>query len=278
MPSVTIFYVYEHWRPDKDVCFWVGKGHGNRAYDFRRNRHYNSVVKKLSRLGMCVEVRLVQSGLEEIAAFLLEKDRISFWRSNGVRLTNYTDGGEGVAGLKHSDATRQKIREKRKSQKVHHSAETRAKISAARKGVLKGIKNPAHSKRLKGRKLAEYHKANISAGLMGRQHSDITRAKIGAANAGKNRSTETRERLSIAHLGNVPSAETRIKMSSAGIKRWKSLEARAQQSRAVKKSFTPEVRAKLSKIMTRRFSSPEARAKLCEYAKRRWDREKSLSP
>jgi hypothetical protein len=26
------FYVYEHWRPDKDVCFYVGKGHGRRAY------------------------------------------------------------------------------------------------------------------------------------------------------------------------------------------------------------------------------------------------------
>ena len=28
---MTIFYVYEHWRPDKDTCFWVGKGKGDRA-------------------------------------------------------------------------------------------------------------------------------------------------------------------------------------------------------------------------------------------------------
>jgi hypothetical protein len=55
-----IFYVYEHWRPDKDVCFYVGKGKDGRANVFsRKNAHYNSIVAKLARLGMCVEVRLV---------------------------------------------------------------------------------------------------------------------------------------------------------------------------------------------------------------------------
>ena len=24
--GLEIFYVYEHWRPDKSVCFYVGKG------------------------------------------------------------------------------------------------------------------------------------------------------------------------------------------------------------------------------------------------------------
>lgn len=30
------FYVYEHWRPDTGVCFYVGKGKEKRAWDMKR--------------------------------------------------------------------------------------------------------------------------------------------------------------------------------------------------------------------------------------------------
>jgi hypothetical protein len=91
-------YVYEHWRPDTDLPFYVGKGSGQRAYKLRgkrRNPHHQNVVKKLSRLGLCVEVRLVAGNLSEDEAFSLEKERIAFWRSNGIELTNQNEGGEG---------------------------------------------------------------------------------------------------------------------------------------------------------------------------------------
>lgn len=29
------FYVYGHWRPDLDLCFWVGKGTEARAMRLR---------------------------------------------------------------------------------------------------------------------------------------------------------------------------------------------------------------------------------------------------
>lgn len=93
----NIFYVYEHWRPDKNVPFWVGKGHSDRAYIFRRNLHYNNIVAKLARFGMCVEVRMVENGLPEHEAFALETVRIHYWRSKGIKLTNQSDGGEGLA-------------------------------------------------------------------------------------------------------------------------------------------------------------------------------------
>ena len=32
---MTQFYVYEHWRRDTRVCFYVGKGSGPRAYVMR---------------------------------------------------------------------------------------------------------------------------------------------------------------------------------------------------------------------------------------------------
>ena len=191
-PSDHIFYVYEHWRPDLDLCFWVGKGNGDRAYRFRRNFHYNNVVKKLARAGLCVEVRLVRGEMAEDAALELERKRIAFWRSAGVALTNYTDGGEGVSGLKHSDATRAMIREKRKNQKIRHSPETRAKIGRANSVALAGRKNPGHGDKMRGRKHTQEHRNNISAGLMGHIFSAETKAKISAAHRGRIVTPETR--------------------------------------------------------------------------------------
>jgi hypothetical protein len=217
-----VFYVYEHWRPDTDVCFWVGKGHANRAYDFRRNFHYNNVVRKLSRLGMCVEVRMVQSGMPEIAALALEIERIAFWRAAGIKLTNYTAGGEGITGLKHSDETRLKIKEKRKNQKIIHSDETRRKIARSNSQAKKGRPNPAHGDRMRGRKHSAEHKVAISIGLKARNYSPSTktRALIGAASIGKKASAETKAKLRASHLGKKHSLETRQKMSTAHQSAW----------------------------------------------------------
>jgi hypothetical protein len=98
--SAKLFYVYEHWRTDRDECFYVGKGKGNRAYNLKsRNKHHKAIMAKLSREGFAMEVRIVQSGLSEQDAFLLEIERINFWRESGVDLANMTNGGEGASGL-----------------------------------------------------------------------------------------------------------------------------------------------------------------------------------
>jgi hypothetical protein len=129
------FYVYEHWRPDTDLPFHVGKGHGNRAFRFKKNRnkHYLRIVKKLEKQGLCVEVKMVSVNLSEPLALTLEIERIAFWRAAGINLTNLTDGGEGVSGLKHSAETKQLLREisKRIMKKVMADPEIRAKISKA---------------------------------------------------------------------------------------------------------------------------------------------------
>lgn len=94
------FYVYEHWRLDRDECFYVGKGMKNRAYKMRdRNAHHCAIVAKLSREGSGMEVRMVATGLTEDEAFALEVERIAFWREAGADLANLTNGGEGVSGL-----------------------------------------------------------------------------------------------------------------------------------------------------------------------------------
>ena len=128
--STKKFYVYEHWRPDRGECFYVGKGSGCRANVMtgRRSAHHLAIQGKLSRLGLCIEVRIVQSGLSNEEANDLEMDRIEFWRNDGADLVNHTDGGDGQRGRKQSVETRLKISNALKGRKLspEHIAKTRS--------------------------------------------------------------------------------------------------------------------------------------------------------
>lgn len=176
------FYVYEHWRLDKDECFYVGKGCGSRAYvRSHRNMHWKNIVSKLERNGHAYEIRFVATGLTEQEAFDLEKQRISFWKDRSD-LANYTNGGEGASGRIATEKTRNKI----KLAKKNISDETRLKMS-------KNAKNRS-----------EEHKRKLSL-----------------SNTGKNRSKESKEKMSIAamgnksHFGKSMSADARKKISNA---------------------------------------------------------------
>jgi hypothetical protein len=155
------FYVYEHWRPDRGECFYVGKGCGNRANVMtnRRSAHHLAIQRKLSRLSLCVEVRIVQSGLTNEEANGLEMIRIAFWRNDGADLVNHTDGGDGQHGRKQSEETRRKISISLKGRPK--SPEHCAKVGLAHKGkqwFLGKKRSPqdcaAISARLTARKLA----------------------------------------------------------------------------------------------------------------------------
>lgn len=93
------YYVYEHWRTDKDECFYVGKGHGRRAYQKnRRNPHCEAIANLLRMNNLSVEVRIIQDNLSEADAFSLEMRRIAEWRAAGVEITNIGAGGDGNSG------------------------------------------------------------------------------------------------------------------------------------------------------------------------------------
>jgi hypothetical protein len=160
------FYVYEHWRPDTEQPFYVGKGRKHRngrsyrafAVKWSRNPHHKNVVNLLSRLGMKVDVRIVATFDDETAAFAYEIERISFWRSRGVKLTNLTDGGDGASGVHvgrvFSPESIDKMRAAQKARvaanpDLHRSLveaarianrdpEVRAKTTAARLAVITG--------------------------------------------------------------------------------------------------------------------------------------------
>ena len=183
------FYVYEHWRPDKDRPFYVGKGRGRRAWLLRpRNPHYANVARKLAALGLCVEVRLVVGEMTAEQACAVEIERIRHLRSAGVELTNMTDGGEGM---------------------LNPSPEVRQKYSILFKNI---VRTPEWC-------------ANISKGVS--NQSAETRAKRSASMTGIVRSAETRAKVSAAKRN--PSPETREKSRQAALRSWAKPEFRAKQ-------------------------------------------------
>ena len=131
-----VFYVYEHWRPDRDECFYVGKGRGRRAWEMRgaRNPHHANIVKKLTRLGLAVDVRIIKKDLSCDEALLFEIEQIAFRGRNN--LANLTDGGDGLRNP--SPETRARMSKAKIGNKINlgrrHSEETKKKIGALSKG------------------------------------------------------------------------------------------------------------------------------------------------
>jgi hypothetical protein len=186
----NVFYVYEHWRLDKDECFYVGKGCRNRAYARTgRNSHWSNIVSKLERVGSGYEIRLVATGLSENEAFALERERILFWRDL-VDLANKTDGGDGVCGLV-------------------MSVETRAKMSAK-------AKNRPGVKSMLGKKHTPETKQKMREAKLGK-----TPNNFGKQYTLKPRTKEHSLKLSQSNKGRVISPEARAKLSEAAKLQWK---------------------------------------------------------
>jgi hypothetical protein len=203
-----VYYIYEHWRPDRDEPFYVGKGRGYRANLMaRRNPHHTAIQKKLHRLGMAVEVRIIFSNLTEEEAYQIEIERIAMWQAAGIDLANKTIGGEGVPGLVFSKEHREKIgntwrgkkrppmseEQKRKislskkGQKTRLgaklSAETKEKIAASRRGKsswAKGIpKSPEVREKIS--KAVSASIRGVNNPFWGKKHTEETRLKISIA-------------------------------------------------------------------------------------------------
>lgn len=95
--STKDFYVYVHRKATTGQVFYVGKGHGKRAFSsLSRNRQWKFIVAKH---GYTVEI--VQDKLQEWYAFELEIDLIAYYGRE--TLSNFSDGGEGPAGCVHSE-------------------------------------------------------------------------------------------------------------------------------------------------------------------------------
>jgi hypothetical protein len=227
------YYTYAHVRNDTNKIFYIGKGTGNRAYVTRdRNKFWKRIVTKHGHT-----VDILAYWPTEAEAFEHEKLLIECFRKMGYNLTNQTDGGEGISGLRHNEETRAKMSTSKKGKKL--SAETRAKRAY-----------------LKGRPQSEEHQQKIAEGRIRnkgkprKQYSDEYKAKMSAIKKGVKKSPEHCKKIGDIHRGKIVSAETRTKLSVANTgKTWKmSEEGRAKISAAAKARppISVEIREKIS--------------------------------
>lgn len=208
------FYVYEHWRPDKDCCFYVGKGRRRRAWNLKhRNPHHRAVTSRLTSLGLAVDVRIVARGMTHETALAYEIEHLKTF--DRALLVNMTDGGDGSRGHTHTmpEWLKQKISEVQR-------ARIRTPDQRARAALVQT-----------GRKHAAAAKAKVSTACKGRSVSTEWRQKIAASSRGKPKSETHRTALKTAWVRRKEkglgshSDETRAKMRAAHQRRLASLAA-----------------------------------------------------
>lgn len=139
----NMYYVYIHRKATTGEVFYVGKGHGNRAYSHsNRNKIWQHVVEKH---GFIVEI--VTESIQEWYAFELERDLIlAHGRriDNSGTLVNITEGGEGISGLTHSAESKKKMSDAKIGNTfmlgLTRSDSSKKKMSDAKRKIMKPVK------------------------------------------------------------------------------------------------------------------------------------------
>lgn len=187
------FYVYVHCRKTDLSPFYVGKGHDRRAYETsekRRSKHWVNTARKHG-----VYVKIIQSDLTEADAFELEKKVIAELRQEGHALVNMTDGGEGSAGVKMTEAKRELLRSVLIGHTFNlgrkHSDEAKQRMSIAQKKAYQDGREASFT----GKSHSPMTKELIASKLRGRQFSDETKEKMRQARLGTAMPEEVREKI-----------------------------------------------------------------------------------
>jgi NUMOD3 motif len=199
----AIFYVYEHWRPDLNQCFYVGKGSGMRGCYVGSTRpdEYHAITAYLSKLGLCPEVKILIGGLAEEEALAVEQARIKELIAAGVPIINVYHTAEYVNRL----LTGARRGENHPNYGKHPSAETRAKMSKATLGKKKGprsaetrAKQSAARKEYWARLTPEERVLTIAA-----MRATITPERLvalGKAGKGRKKTEETKRKMRESHI------------------------------------------------------------------------------
>lgn len=103
------YYVYANYTEDSEYPFYIGKGSGHRAWtSSKRSEEWCERAKD------GFYTKLIQFNMMEPCAYTLEKIMIAIARKSlpDGSLVNVLDGGSGVPGLSHTDASREARRQK----------------------------------------------------------------------------------------------------------------------------------------------------------------------
>jgi hypothetical protein len=207
------FKVYvDYTKEELPRPFYVGKGNSSRVSNLKRNKLHTNISNKHG-----IERHIVLDTDDEELALRHECELIAEYKTciydEGSWGANFTRGGEGTSGMKHSEETKRKNSESNKLSTTgekngmygkHHSEETRKKIGEKSKG-----RKDSESTRLK--------KSKASMGKSkGRVLSEETKRKIAEARRGKTPWNKGTKGLQVSHMkGKKHSDEVRQKISES---------------------------------------------------------------
>lgn len=193
MIKIDSYYVYEYYIKDSGEVFYVGKGKDRRVYSGKRNKFCEDMKASHN-----WDYRIVYSNLTEQMAFEFERELIKWYKNNtDFRLTNQTDGGEGVSGWIPTEEFRKKqsaiaksrwndetyrekiIKERNRIDSIYQSKMFKNKISQ----LVKGEKNPNFNHRWSDEQkmhLSKVRKANgKSKGILNNKAKSIQCVETG---------------------------------------------------------------------------------------------------
>lgn len=127
-----------------------------------------------------------------------ERRWIAHYRAQNARLTNLTDGGEGLTGYHHTDETKRKIAEGNRG--ISHGMEHR--LDHLAEMTRRWQAKPAEER--KRGPLSDERRRQISAQFAGVPKSADHRRAIGDASRGRPVSIATRDKISRSKTGTVP--------------------------------------------------------------------------
>lgn len=188
--------------------FYVGKGKGDRMYFHLRGHDTNlfkiNKINKILTAGLNPVILSVKDNLNEQESLSYERELIAMiGRCSGGPLTNLTDGGEGVSGLKMTRESRKKMSDKKKqffdnpinrlvcSDRMKEFHKNNPDFQAGENSYWHG-KNKSSDIKLKvSDSLKKFHDNNPgiyqgeNSSMFGKKHSDKTIEKMKAAQQGE---------------------------------------------------------------------------------------------